>query len=167
MEKLLVSTEERRGKRSALNWALRRALDRGHVKNFRLILQSNILDLRALTESVHHAIRSDSAPYHQEFVQSLLDLGASADTITEDRYHGPQTSFLVAINPSNRGGDPRCVRIILEIRARTNKELGPETAYTPLQLAAHKGNLKIVRMFLNHRQDPDSIWPYSDELYWR
>ncbi|KAH8672229.1 ankyrin repeat-containing domain protein [Ilyonectria robusta] len=156
-----LSTEERRGKRNALHVALQTAVDRGHLKNFRLILQSNIVDVRAFSNSLHHALKS-SVAHRQEFLRSLLNAGASPDTITEDYRRGPYTTLLEAIHQR----DPECVRIILETRARTNEELPPETAYSPLQLAAFEGNPETVRILLSHGQDPDTVSSCAETYQW-
>jgi ankyrin repeat protein len=58
------------------------------------------------------------------------------------------------------------VRIILETRARTNKELPLETAYSPLQLAAFEGNPETVRMLLGHGQDPDIVSSWAKTYKW-
>lgn len=145
-----LTSKEQGGKRNFLHVALQVAMERSHLKNFHLILQSNIVAVPAF--SVHLVLKS-SAVHRQEFLRSLLDAGASPDTITESHIDGSYTTLLEAV----RQRDPRCVRIILETRARTNEELPPKIAYSPLQLAAFQGNLEIVQMLLSHGQDPDIV----------
>jgi len=158
-----LSTKQRRN--NLLHVALRTALDKGRLENFHLILQSNLLDLRALPGSIHHALKSPAA-HRQTFLQSLLNAGVSPNEVINgkpclDRW-GPQTTLLEAIHQQ----DPICVKIILETRARTNKKLPPKTAYSPLQLAAFVGNTEIVRMLLDYGLDPDSVSSCLNPDYW-
>ncbi len=146
-----LSTEVRSGEQNALNTALQTAMERGDLKNFRLILQSNVLDVCALSDSLHNALNSPVA-YRQEFLQFLLDAGACPNTIT----------LLEAISQR----DPGCVKMILETRARTNGELPPDTGYSPLQLAGFEGNPEIVRMLLDYGQDPDVVSPCTTTYHW-
>jgi ankyrin repeat protein len=119
------------------------------LANFHLILQSNLFDLRTSLTAIHDALYAHEA-HRQEFLQDLLSAGANPNTVCPT-WGFPQTTLLQAIHQ----GDPSCVRIILETRATTNKELPPGAAYSPLQLAAFRGNRDIVNMLLEHGQDPN------------
>ena len=147
-----LQTEVRRGERNALHMALWTAMNRGHWNNFRLILQNNIIDVPALSESIHRALKSD-VTHRDEFVQSLIDAGACADIITGDDHRGSRTPLLTAISQR----DLESVKIILERRPGTNEALAPETPYSHLQLAAILGNVEIVRLLLDNGQDPDVV----------
>ncbi len=156
MLRLLVkqlSTAHRRGEGNVLHVALQASVVRNRLWNFRLILQSNIVDVRASSDIIHHVLKSYGTHRH-EFLRSLLHAGACLDTIrTEDYSRGPTTTLLEAI--SRR--DPECVRMILETQAGTNEELPPETAFSPLQLAAFEGSLEIVRLLLDTGHNPDTV----------
>ncbi|KAK4234146.1 ankyrin repeat-containing protein [Achaetomium macrosporum] len=136
--------------------ALDDAMDRGDLDNFRLILQRDVANGRSVSNSLHHALRSP-VTHRQEFLRSLLDAGACPDTTTYHYERGTLTTLLEAISQR----DPGCVKIILETQARTNEELPPGTAYSPLQLAAFEGNPEVVRMLLDHGQDPNIVSSYT------
>ena len=157
-----LSTEQRRGESNALHVALQTAVDRGHLTHFRLILQSGIVNVRAFSHSIHHALKSSVAHRH-EFLRSLLDAGACPDIIETEHFdRGPFTTLLEAISQK----DPGCVKMILETQARTNAELPPGTACSPLQLAAYEGNLEIVRLLLDKGHDPDTVSPCTHRYNW-
>ncbi len=157
-----LSSEGRGGEENALHMALQTAMGRGSLKNFHLILQSKVLDVRRLSKSLHHALESPVA-HRQELLRSLIKAGACANTaLTHDFHCGPHTALLEAILHQ----DPRCVEIILGTRARTHEELPPGTAYSPLQLASFYGNAEIVRMLLDHGQDPDVALSCTQHQCW-
>jgi hypothetical protein len=119
-----LSTEERRDQGTALHAALQTAMCEHYLQNFGLILQSNILDLRTFPGCLYYALGS---PYRRQFVRSLLDAGANPDAVIDTDTYGPYTTLLRAAHSR----DPACVRMILQMRASTNKEQPEEAAYSP------------------------------------
>ncbi|KAK4442457.1 ankyrin repeat-containing protein, partial [Podospora aff. communis PSN243] len=118
--------------------------------NFHLVLQSKLLNLHSFPAAIYEALDAHHPFHRQEFLQSLLDAGANPNTVIH-RYGFPQTALLQAIHQA----DPSCARIILDTRATTNTELPLGAAYSPLQLAAFRGNRDIVEMLLEYGQDPN------------
>jgi ankyrin repeat protein len=157
LEKLL--TGEQSTSEENLQLALQQTMaSGGHgLPNFRLILQSKLLDIRAFPMSIHFALRSWHESPRQQFLQSLLEAGASPDAIAYNNHGIAQTTLLEAILQ----GDLACVKIILETQASTNKTQPPGTAYSPLQLAAFKGDSEMVRMLLDNGQDPCLVFHCS------
>jgi len=165
LEKL--STEDGSGEEDVLDAALREAMFQGRLRNFRLILQSNIFDPRDCPECVHNALSSPTA-HRREFVQSLLDAGASPDNIVDEFFMGesredfnnggPHNTLIAAVHTQ----DPACVRMILDARGSANHDLTSQSAYSPLQLAAFGGNIEVTRLLLDHGQDPNLVSPCSE-----
>jgi ankyrin repeat protein len=167
--KLLVeklSTGDGRRMQNVLHTALKSTLERGHLKNYRLILQSGLIDEDELSDSLFHALRSTVGAHRPEFLRSLIDAGSNPAAIEDCTWThtipGPHTTLLEAVIQQ----DPECVRIILETRARTNRELPLDTAASPLQVAAFNGKLEVVQMLLLDGQDPNVIASNPESYNW-
>ncbi|KAL2147809.1 hypothetical protein VTI28DRAFT_5581 [Corynascus sepedonium] len=149
-----LTDEKRSGERQALHAALYLAMDSNCLENFRLILQSGIIDVNFSLNGkrlLHHALSYGPWRHRLEFVRLVLEAGASLHTVVYGFYQYPITALMAAIG----GQSPDCVKLVLEKAASEDGDWLTGSGHSPLQLAAFRGNPEIVRLLLVHGQNPN------------
>jgi ankyrin repeat protein len=147
----------------------RRALDKAiRLKGTaiaRLILESRLVAINALEHDsmfeefstpLHQALVSDVS-HRLELTKLLLRSGADSNGIVYKDDRTTRSALLDAIHTQ----DPSSVQLLLEEGSNVNGVFEAGIIIFPVQLAAQKGNIDILRLLLKYGANVNAVLPYG------
>lgn len=139
--------------------ALDKAIRQKSTEIARLILESELVNVNALecgSTPLHEALVSDVS-HRLEFTKLLLRSGADPNGIVYKMHEITRSALLDAINTQ----DPRSVQLLLEEGSKAIGVFEAGILFSPVQLAAQKGSVDILRILLENGSNSNAVQPWG------
>jgi ankyrin repeat protein len=137
--------------------ALDEAIRKKNTAMVKIILDSELVRVNALegySTPLHNALVSDLS-HRSELTTMLLRSGADPNGIVYKNYPAVRSALLDAIDTQ----DPGSVQLLLEAGAKMDGGFEAGLLFSPVQFAAQKGRIDILRILLKSGSNTNAVSP--------